>query len=51
MDKVELHGLISYRLKIKVVRSPLSTQLKCLVLKSNPTPDYYAKGNFPPNSL
>jgi len=49
MEKIDLHGLTSYHLKKEVARSPLSTQLKYLVLESDPTPDYYARGNFPPN--
>lgn len=45
----ELHGFTCYNFKKELARSPLSSEHKCLILESDPTPDYYAKGNFPPN--
>jgi len=49
MNNLDLHCLTRYNLKRNVARSPLSTQLKNLVLETDPTPDYYARNNFPPN--
>jgi len=44
-----IDGLTCYLVKLFVARSPLSGNLGNLILESDPTPDYYAKGNFPPN--
>ena len=49
MKDVDINGFTCYNFKKEVARSPLSSDLKCLVLETDPTPDYYAKGNFPPN--
>ncbi len=49
MKTAELNGLTCYNFKKEVAHSPLSSELKCLILESDPTPDYYALNNFPPN--
>lgn len=38
-----------FRFEKKMDKSPLSSKNDCLLLESDPKPDYYAKGNFPPN--
>lgn len=42
-------GLTCFSVELEMARSPISDQKNCLILESDPTPDYYAKGNFPPN--
>jgi hypothetical protein len=49
MEINNLEGLTRYLLKRTVAHSPLSNHLKKLVLETDPVPDYYARGNFPPN--
>lgn len=49
MKKVEFEGLTCFTVDLEVGHSPLSEILNCLVLESNPEPDYYALNNFPPN--
>jgi len=49
MKKEEVDGLTCYLVELFVARSPLSGNTGNLILESDPTPDYYAKGNFPPN--
>ncbi len=49
MKEAELNSLTCYNFKKEVARSPLSSKFKCLVLETDPTPDYYAKSSFPPN--
>jgi hypothetical protein len=49
MKEIELSGLTCYSAKSNVARSPISDNLNCLVLESDPTPGYYAKNNFPIN--
>ncbi len=49
MNEAELHGLTCYNFIKEVARSPLSSEIKYLVLESDPTPDYYTRSNFPPN--
>lgn len=49
MRNLDLQCLTRYNLKRNVARSPLSTQIKYLILETDPTPDYYARNNFPPN--
>ena len=44
-----IDGLTCYLVELFVARSPLSGINGNLILESDPTPDYYAKGNFPPN--
>jgi len=44
-----IDGLTCFTVELTVARSPLSDNMGCLILESDPTPDYYAKGNFPPN--
>jgi len=44
-----IDGLTCYLVELFVARSPLSGNRGNLILESDPTPDYYAKGNFPPN--
>jgi len=44
-----IDGLTCFTVELTVARSPLSANLGCLILESDPTPDYYAKSNFPPN--
>ena len=49
MKKVEFEGLTCFTVDLEVGHSPLSEKFNCLVLESNPEPDYYALQNFPPN--
>jgi hypothetical protein len=49
MKTQEIDGLACYLVELFVARSPLSGNMGSLILESDPTPDYYAKGNFPPN--
>ncbi len=49
MKEVKIDGLTCFLTELFVARSPVSSSVKRLVLESDPTPDYYAKGNFPPN--
>jgi len=49
MKLAELHGFTCHNFKKQVARSPLSEKYKCLILETDPTPDYYAQSNFPPN--
>jgi len=44
-----IDGLTCFSVDLMVGRSPLSDNVNILVMESDPTPDYYAKGNFPPN--
>jgi len=44
-----MEGMTCFSVELTMGRSPLSDQSHHLILESNPTPDYYAKGNFPPN--
>jgi len=44
-----IEGMTCFSLEQMVERSTLGEQLNLLVLESNPQPDYYAKGHFPPN--
>ena len=46
MKEKELAGLTCYSVKSIVARSPLSDKLNCLILESDPTPDYYMNNNF-----
>ncbi len=45
----QIDGLTCFSVDLMVGRAPLSDSVNTLVLESDPTPDYYAKGNFPPN--
>lgn len=48
--KIEnIEGLTCFSFEIPVATSPLSGDWNYLILESDPTPDYYAIGNFPPN--
>ncbi len=49
MENSNLQGFTCYNFKKDVARSPLGVEHKCLILESDPTPDYYAKAHFPPN--
>jgi len=49
MDKYEMAGLTCFSMRIDMAASPLSKQLNCLVLESDPNPGYYSKNNFPEN--
>ena len=49
MENIEFNGLTCFKEFLKVSRSPLSENMSCLILESDPNPNYYAKGNFPPN--
>ena len=49
MKNIGLQGFTCYNFKKEVARSPLSEEHKCLILESDPNPDYYAKQHFPPN--
>lgn len=49
MKKIELQGLTCFKIERMVDRSPLSESMKCLVLESDPNPEYYGLQNFPPN--
>lgn len=49
MDDINLQGLTGFKNVKKLARSPFSNNLKHFVLETDPTPDYYARGNFPPN--
>ncbi len=47
MNDIEFSGFVCYSVKSNVARSPISGNLNCLLLESDPTPDYYANNNFP----
>ena len=47
-DKIK-GGMTCFRFEKIMDKSPLSSNNDCLILESDPNPDYYAKGNFPPN--
>ena len=49
METIEFKGNNCFTFKANVARSPYSDKFKCLILESDTTPNYYAKGNFPPN--
>ncbi|MEN8224710.1 MAG: hypothetical protein ABFS05_05045 [Bacteroidota bacterium] len=49
MQIENIEGLTCFSFEIPVASSPLSSELNYLILESDPTPDYYAIGNFPPN--
>jgi len=49
MKTKKIDGLTCFSVDLLVARSPLSSNNGYLILESDPTPDYYAKGNFPPN--
>jgi len=49
MKDTDFSGIACYSLKRSVASSLLSNKLKCFILESDPTPDYYAKNNFPEN--
>ncbi len=49
MKTQEIDGLTCFSVELLVARSHLSGNNGYLILESDPTPDYYAKGNFPPN--
>ena len=49
MKTLDMDGLTCFSVELTVARSPLSDNMDFLILESDPTPDYYAKGNFPPN--
>ena len=49
MNNIEFSGVTCYNLRRRVISSPLSNELNILVLESDPTPNYYAKNNFPEN--
>ena len=49
MKDTIIGGMTCFRFEKKMDKSPLSSKNDCLILESDPNPDYYAKGNFPPN--
>ncbi len=49
MQIKNLEGITCFSFEIPVATSPISSDLNYLILESDPTPDYYAIGNFPPN--
>ena len=49
MKDADFSGIACYNLKRSVASSPMSNKLKCFILESDPTPNYYAKNNFPEN--
>lgn len=49
MNTFNIDGLTCFQVELTVARSPLSDNMDYLILESDPTPDYYAKSNFPPN--
>ena len=49
MKDSDFSGIACYSLKRSVASSFVGNKLKCFVLESDPTPDYYAKNNFPEN--
>lgn len=49
MKTLNIEGLTCYLVEQTVASSPLSNSVKQLLLESDPTNDYYAKGTFPPN--
>ncbi len=49
MKTLNIDGLTCFQVELTVARSPISDNIDFLILESDPTPDYYAKGNFPPN--
>ena len=49
MKNAVFSGVTCYNLRRSVSSSPLSNKLNVLVLESDPTPNYYAKNNFPEN--
>lgn len=49
METKKIDGQTCFLVELFVARSPLSGNKGVLILESDPTPDYYAKGNFPPN--
>jgi len=49
MKTLNIDGLTCFSVELEVARSPLSDGMSHLILESDPTPDYYAKGDFPPN--
>ncbi len=49
MKDTIIGGMTCFRFEKKMDKSPLSSKNGCLILESDPNPDYYAKGNFPPN--
>ena len=49
MKSIAFEGLTCFTQKLTIGRSPLSDQIKGLILESDPNPGYYAKGDFPPN--
>lgn len=49
MKNLNINGLTCFSVELQVARSPLSDSMDYLILESDPTPDYYSKGNFPPN--
>ncbi len=44
-----MSGFACFTFNQIVARSPISKDINCLILESDPNPNYYAKGNFPPN--
>ncbi|MBN2637606.1 MAG: hypothetical protein JXR65_00805 [Bacteroidales bacterium] len=50
MNTDNFDGLTCFSVELEVARSPLSEKVNLLVLESDPTPDYFALNNFPPNS-
>ena len=49
MKDQKLNGYACYTFNVNIARSPISNDIKQLVLESDPNPNYYSKGNFPPN--
>lgn len=49
MNTLDINGLTCFSVESMVASSPLSEKMNHLILESDPTPDYYAKNNFPPN--
>jgi len=49
MKRLNIEGLTCYSAEQTVASSPLSNNVKHLLLESDPANDYYSKGNFPPN--
>ena len=49
MKTKEIEGLACFTVTLNIARSPLGKDLGCLILESDPDPDYYAKQHFPPN--
>lgn len=45
----KIDGLTCFTAELEMARSPITDHKKGLILESDPTPSYYAKGNFPPN--